>query len=637
MRKFEKFYNLFSLQRRFLCALLVIVICFCALTVRLFVLQIINNEGLQVKAMSQWLRDLPLSARRGDICDKNGVLLATSVTTYDVYVRARNVDKPAELASFLSQKLDKDYDSLYKKLTNVYISESLVKMQVDEDTAMEIVNSGYSGVYLSQNIGRVYPFGDLLTQVLGYATIDNVGQAGIEAYYDKYLKGTKGKSLIQANAQGKELENSLAYYIPSVPGLNVGLSIDVQIQSILEQAINTAYVEHQAKSVLGIVLDAETGGILAMSNKPSFDLNTPPRDDVSLLNELTKNTSVVDVYEPGSTFKIFTLVACLNEGLVDLDDRFYCGGSCTVDGQKIKCWRTIGHGSQTLVEGFKNSCNCVFVNLALRLGKEKFYKYLNAFGLGQKTNVDISAESSGILMNLANVTNNDLARIGFGHSVAVTPLQMVACVNGIVSGSFKTPHLLEYMTDAQDGSIVYRYKQSDRQINLKQQTISDLLSMLSININGYDGKLTYIPGYAVGGKTGTAQKYENGAVAQGKYISSFVGVYPTTQPKYILIVAVNEPKGAYYGGVVASPIGKKVFSDIFAIKNISPDDPEQITNTADVEMPHLVGMTLADACAELTALGLYSDIGGDGEYVVAQSPVAHTMLYADETVVLMTE
>lgn len=636
MTKFKTFYNLFSLQRRFLCIILAIIMCFVALNLRLFYVQIFQNKALQIKAMSQWLRDLPLAARRGDITDCNSVLLATSVTTYDVYVRARNVEKPEKLATLLSTKLGKDYDTMYAKVTNTNISESLIKMQVDEETAYELVNSGLKGVCLSQNVGRVYPFGDMLTQTLGYTTIDNVGQAGIEAYYDKYLKGVEGKSLVQANAQGKDLENAIEYYIPSIDGLDINLTIDAQIQSILEQALNEAYVKHSAKAVTGIILDAETGGILAMSNKPSFDLNDPPREDVGNLNILTKNSCVVDVYEPGSTFKIFTLTTALNEGLTTLDDKFYCSGSCVVDGQKIKCWKTIGHGSQNLVEGFKNSCNCVFVNLALRIGKNTFYDYLEDFGIGSKTGVDIYAESSGILTDVSLVTNNDIARIGFGQSIAVTPLQMVTSVSAVLTGSYKTPHLLESMCTHDDQKICYTYSAAQEKINVSAETREMVLNMMLKNINGLEGKLTYIPGYDVGGKTGTAQKYENGVIAQGKYVSSFIGVYPTKSPKYIMLISVDEPKGAYYGGIVASPIGKSVFEQIFAVKNILPDDVSQVNNTPDVCMPNVVGLPLAQACSKLKIDGLCYDIDGEGDYVISQLPVQNTQLYKGETVVLIT-
>ena len=636
MTKFKTFYNLFSLQRRFLCIVLVIIMCFVALNMRLFYVQIFQNKELQIKAMSQWLRDLPLAARRGDIVDCNGVLLATSITTFDVYVRARNVEKPTELASLLSTKLNKDYDLMYTKVTNTNISESLIKMQVDEQTAYELVNSGLKGVCLSQNVGRVYPFGDMLTQTVGYTTIDNVGQAGIEAYYDKYLKGIEGKSLVQANAQGKDLENSIEYYIPSIAGLDVNLTIDAQIQSILEQALNDAYIKHNAKAVTGIILDAETGGILAMSNKPSFDLNNPPRENVAVLNSLTKNSCVVDVYEPGSTFKIFTLSAALNEGLVTLDDRFFCSGSCMVDGQKIKCWKTIGHGSQNLIEGFKNSCNCVFVNLALRIGKEKFYEYLEDFGLGSKTGVDIFAESSGILTDVSLVTNNDIARIGFGQSIAVTPLQMLASVSAALTGSYKTPHLLKSMCTHDDQKNCYTYNVVQSKVDISADTREKVLNMMSMNINGLEGKLTYIPGYDVGGKTGTAQKFENGIIAQGKYVSSFIGVYPTKSPKYIMLISVDEPKGAYYGGIVASPIGKTVFEQIFTTKNILPDDVSQINNAPDVCMPYVVGLPLSQACTKLKIDGLYYDIDGDGDYVISQLPLQNTQLYKGETVVLIT-
>ncbi len=633
MKKFKTFYNIYSIQRRFVATILIIVILAFALLVRVFYLQIIDGKNLQIKAAEEWLRDLPLSSRRGEIYDSSGVSLASTVTTYDVYVRARNVTEPAQLASAISELLQVDYQVAYAKVTNKSLSEILIKMQVEEDLALSLTE--YSGVYLSQNVARVYPYSNLFTQVLGYCTIDNIGQAGLELYYDKYLKGVDGKSLTQTNAQGQEIENSLSYYIPSVPGANLYTTLDVQMQAILERELSSAYTEHKAQSVSGIILDAKTGGIKAMSCLPNFDLNNVPRDDLSNLQEMTKNSTVVDVYEPGSTFKLITLVAALNEGLTQEDEQFYCTGRCTVDGETIKCWKTVGHGSLTLVDAFKNSCNCVFVQLALRLGVDKYYDYLELFGLGEKTGVDIASESSGIIMNKDQVRNVDLARIGFGHAIAVTQLQMASIYAKITTGYDVTPHILSSINS--EDEILYQEKYSKKKIDISSETIATVNQMLSNNINS-DGDYTFIPGYDVGGKTGTAQKYdENGQIATGKYISSFIGTYPAGNPKYIIIVCVNEPSnGVYYGGVVAKPIGERVLKSIFETKSITPTDITQLDNKPSIEMPYVVGMSLADACASLKKLGLDVLLDKEGEVVIEQLPPEGMMLYLGEIVYLIT-
>ena len=633
MKKFKTFYNIYSLQKRFLATILIILTLFFALSIRVFYLQIISNRHLQILASEEWLRDLPLASRRGEILDCNGVSLATTITTYDVYVRARNVTEPARLASAISESLNIDYETAYTKVTNKSFSEILIKMQVEESLAKALTE--YSGVYLSQNVARVYPYSSLLTQVLGYCTIDNIGQAGIEAYYDKYLKGVDGKSLTQTNAQGKEIENSLSYYIPSVPGANLTTTIDVQMQTILESELMTAYLENKALGVSGIIIDAKTGEIKAMSCLPSFDLNNVPRDDISALQLMTKNSTVVDVYEPGSTFKLVTLAAALNEGLVSEDEHFFCSGRTTVDGETIKCWKSTGHGSLTLSEAFEKSCNCVFVNLALRLGIEKYYDYLNLFGLGEKTGVDIASESSGIVMSEDQVKIVDLARIGFGHAIAVTELQLVNVYAKICSGKDLTPYLVEEIV-AEDTTL-YKHSSASTKIDLKESTISTVNKLLANNINS-EGNMTFVAGYDIGGKTGTAQKYdEYGQIASGKYISSFIGTYPASNPEYILIVCVNEPSaGAYYGGVVAKPIGQRIFTRIFETKAISPNDESQLTNQPTIEMPNLIGMTLADASAKLKQLGLDAVIENEGEYVLSQLPMAGTMLYLGEMTYLIT-
>ena len=632
MNKFKSFYNVYSIQKRFLAIIISIIVLFFALLIRVFYLQIINGKHLQILAAEEWLRDLPLSSRRGEIYDCNGVSLATTITTFDVYVRARNVTNPSELANDINKLLNIDYDKAYTKVTNKSLSEILIKMQVDEDIAKQLTK--HKGIYLSQNVKRVYPYSNLMTQILGYCTIDNIGQAGIESYYDKYLKGVDGKSLTQTNAQGKEIENSLGYYIPSVGGANLNTALDVQMQTILEKELYSAYIEHKALGVSGIILDAETGGIKAMSCLPSFDLNNVPRDDVLKLQSMTKNSCVVDVYEPGSTFKLITLAAALNEGKTNIDERFFCGGRCSVDGETIKCWKTTGHGSINLLEAFEKSCNCVFVNLALRLGVDKYYEYLDLFGLGKKTGVDIASESSGIIMPKKSVRVVDLARIGFGHAVAVTQLQMANVYAKITTGNEITPHLLENITN--ENKILYETSKTTSKIKISAKTIEIINTMLANNVNS-EGDFTFVAGYDVGGKTGTAQKYgEDGKIATGKYISSYIGTYPAKKPKYVLVVCVNEPStGAYYGGVVAKPIGQRVFSSIFETKGIIPTDGSQLTNQPQIVMPDLIGLTISDACAKLKQLGLDAMFNQEGEYVELQLPEAGTKLYLGEIVYLI--
>jgi len=583
-------------------------------------------------AAEEWLRDLPLRSKRGEIYDCNGVSLATTVTTYDVYVRARNVQDASGLASKINELLGIKYDTAYTKVTNKSLSEILIKMQVDENIAKELTK--FKGVYLSQNVKRVYPYSNLLTQVLGYCTIDNIGQAGLEDYYNKYLKGVDGKSLTQTNAQGKEIENSLGYYIPSVAGANLHTTLDVKMQSILEKELKTAYEEHNAIGVTGMILNAKTGGIMAMSCLPSFDLNNIPRDNLAELQEMTKNKCVVDIYEPGSTFKLITLAAALNEGLTNVNERFYCGGRCSVDGETIKCWKTTGHGSLTLLEGFEKSCNCVFVNLALRIGVDRYYNYLDLFGVGNKTGVDIASESSGMVMPKEQVRNVDLARIGFGHAVAVTQLQMASIYSKITTGLEITPHLISSLQS--ESEILYKSSEATSNIKLKKETIETVNLMLSNNMNN-TGDYTFVPGYNVGGKTGTAQKYgADGKIATGKYISSFIGTYPADNPEYILIVCVNEPSaGAYYGGVVAKPIGQKIFSSIFQVNSIKPTDENQLNIQPTIEMPNIEGMLLGDALAKLKQLGLDAMFDEDGERVIKQYPLAGTKLYLGEIIYLI--
>ena len=608
---------------------------FCALIVRLFVIQIINGKSLQSRATDQWTRDLKIVAPRGNIIDSTGSTLAVSYTTYNVYARAREISSPSQAAHALSGILDIDFATLYEKLSKKNVSEVLLKMQIEGETAEEIYNLKLDGIYLAENSNRYYPYGDLLTQVLGFTSIDNVGQSGIEAYYDSYLAGEDGFSYVQSDLQGKEIGGSLRYYISATAGNDLHLNIDSKIQLILENALAKIMDEQKAKSVTGMVLQAKTGKVLALSSKPSFDLNDVPRDDLDALFENSKLKAITDIYEPGSTFKILTVAAALESGVVTLDDTFYCPGYRVIDGERIKCWKTIGHGTQTLTEASANSCNCCFMDLALRLGVDRFYQYMEKFGLGQKTGIDASGEGSGMLMAKSLVRNVDLARMGFGHAIALTPIQLLTAVVSIVNGGTRiNPTIFDYATDI-DGNVVKSASVTTKTNIVSQSTSQKVNTLLEFAENKL-GKYTFVEGYEVGGKTGTAQKYkETGGIDQGKYISSFIGTYPASDPEYLVFIMVDEPSaGAYYGSIVAAPYGKVVFENLFEYLGEEKQDPN--AKVEYISMPNLVGLSLAQAVKILKENQLFYEIDGEGEFVLDQLPPPQTEIAKGSTIVLIT-
>ena len=612
----KKDYTFLSLQKRLLCILCVVAFAFLLVICKLFFVTVVQSKDLQTKAVDQWTRDLSLCGVRGSILDTNDVVLANSYTSYNVYVRPSGVDDAQNCAQTLSTLLGLDKDKILEKISNKKVSEVLIDQQVSSDLAHQILKADLNGVYLSETSTRQYPYGDLLTSVLGFTTIDNIGQSGLEAYYDRFLTGTNGYSLTDGTITGVELSNATTEYVAGISGCNINLTIDVGLQQILEGVLDRAIVEQKATSALGIMMNAKTGEILSMSTKPSFDLNNIPRDDVQTLMKLSKNTTVTDVYEPGSTFKIFTMASALSLGVTTLEETFFDPGYRVVDGQKIKCWKTKGHGSETLVEAFSNSCNSVFMDLGLRMGTEKFYQYLSKFGIGQKTGIDYAGESGGIMMNQDLVKNVDLARISFGQAVAVTPIQMITGICGVVNGTLYQPRLIKSVTS----NNITKTFESVAVRNTVSEDVRQKMNYLLEQVLSVEGECTFVTGYHIGGKTGTAQKYEDGKVASGKYISSFVGTYPASDPQYVLLLCVNEPSnGIYYGGQVAKPYGKDIFIKLFNYFGIAPDLPEMIDKTNLVSVPNLIGMSIMDACALLKSMKLDYYFDEDVQKVSAQS------------------
>ncbi len=573
-------YSFTVLRKRIFAGMLILLVLFLIVIVRVFTVQIADGKELREKAVDQWTRELPLIAPRGRILDRNGVVLVDNKSAYAVFVRPRSVKDPEKTAVLLSKEFSLDYEKLLKKIKS-NVSEYTVKRHITSEQFERVKEYNLEGVYFSEDPIRYYPYGDFLTQTLGYVSYDNEGQSGIEKQYDELLRGKNGEILYETDIVGLEIEETGASYIPAVQGLDLTLTIDYEIQQIAEQAMQIAYITHSPKRAECIVIDPSTGEILALASKPSYDLNNIPREDIALLNKLSRNGLIADNYEPGSTFKILTAAADLEEfyngnpSALSPDYIFNSSRYRTVLGRNIKCWRSHAdgkHSNQTIKEALNNSCNPCFVDMALALGKEKFYSYIKKVNYGSKTGVDFIGEANGMLIPEKAVTDGDLARIGFGQTIAVTPVQLAAATASVVNGgNYYTPHLLKEVFSSSG------VKAQTVLPELKNKTFSEKTSRLMASylegvVSEGSGKHAYIEGYKVGGKTGTAQKYENGVIAQGKYVSSFVGFFPSDDPKYLVLVIVDEPVGQHYGSIVAAPYAKSIFEGIIGVKKIKPQN-----------------------------------------------------------------
>lgn len=554
-------------------------IAFLFLTVlgRFLYVQIIWGDDLQKKAVDQWTREIPIVAERGKIVDRNGIVLADNDDTYSIFVRKRAVESIETVARGLSDALGLSYDGVYKRLSESKSSEVTVKKQISKDALNRVLDYDFDGVYYARDNTRVYPYGEFLTQVLGFTSADGLGQSGLELYYNKYLQGMNGEILYETDIVGVEIDGSTPTYVPATNGLNIKLTIDYEIQQATEAAMERAYLTHTPKSAGAIVMNPQTGEILAMASKPSFDLNDVPRNDLTLLHTLSRNSLISDVYEPGSTFKVLTAAANIEEYLkgnpnaFSLDHIYGSSRYRYVDGRRVKCWSDHAngkHSNETLADALNNSCNPVFVDIAIALGKDTMYDYIEKFNYGNVTGIDFSGESQGMVLPSSAIQNVDLARIGFGQTIAVTALQLAAATSAAVNGGcYYTPYFVsELYTDDHLVAEMRNSKMKNRVISEKASAL--LRGMLEGVVRDGSGKHAYIEGYRVGGKTGTAQKYENGRIAQGKYVSSFVGFFPANDPQYLALIVIDEPVGQYYGSTVAAPYGKEIFEKIIQAKKL---------------------------------------------------------------------
>lgn len=557
---------------------LAIAFIFCLIFARLFYVQIVWGKELVYKATDQWNREIPVIAARGIISDRNGEILAGNKTTYSVFLRPNAVENDEYAATVLGGLFSLDPAAVLGKIRASKVSEVTVARQVPKESVEKLVAYDLAGVYYSRDNTRQYAYNDALCQVLGFTSNDGSGLSGVEKFYDNILSGENGEICYSTDIVGIETENSAVIYSEAKAGDEIRLTVDIDIQLAVEEAMRGVYASSGAKSVSCVVLNPQGFDILALANYPSYDLNNVPRDDKEALNSLSRNSVVCDIYEPGSTFKVVTAAANIeeylrgNSGAFSNSHIFNGSRTRTVDGTKIKCWSDHAngkHSNQTLAEALNNSCNPCFTDIALSLGKQTFYNYLTAFGFGNVTGLDFNGEALGMLVPQSMVRDCDLARIGFGQTVAVTGIQLACAIAAAVNGGkYYTPHLLKSVVLSNGKTEEYRPVVKYNPVSEKAS--ATLASMLEGVVTEGSGKKAYIAGYKVGGKTGTAQKYEDGRVASGKYVSSFVGFFPSDNPQYLALVIVDEPEGTYYGSAVAAPVAKDIFEDIIRIKNLRP-------------------------------------------------------------------
>ena len=563
--------SLTVLRKRLFAVIAAITFLFCLFLGRFFYVQLVWERELLARAVDQWTRELPVSPERGNIFDAMGELLAGNTAAYTLYARANAVRDAEKTARALSSLLPLSYESLLAKLSDRSSSEIVLLRRAEKETVAAVEGTNLQGIYYARDNRRVYPYGALGCQVFGFSSSDGAGLTGIEKQYDSYLAGTKGEILYETDLVGVEIEGTGASYIPAEDGLDVTLTLDVRIQSLAEEVMARALEEHGAKAARCIVLDPSDFSVLAMVNLPSYDLNDIPRGDAAQLNMLSRNGLISDAYEPGSTFKIVTAAANIEEYLrgnksaYSPQTVFSSSRTRNVEGSTIRCWsdhKNGKHANLTLAGALNNSCNPCFVDIVLALGKETFYDYLEKFRFGSATGIDFSGEAIGMLLPESTLKNSDLARIGFGQSIAVTPLQLACAAAAAVNGGYYYAPRLVKSISSEDGAVYLEFGKRLLCRTVSEETSEILSSMLEGVVKEGSGKQAYVEGLRVAGKTGTAQKYENGHIAAGKYVSSFIGYFPADDPRYLVLVIVDEPQGSYYGSTVAAPCAGEIFRGI---------------------------------------------------------------------------
>ncbi len=605
---------------------------FLCVCVRLVDLQIVRQKELTDRGVKQWTRSGVVSARRGDIVDTNGKLLAQSVTSFILTARPRDVKNVNALAGVLARELGLSEETIIKKLSGSKAASVTLARQISREdadrlrairqSAENLDSDALIGITFDEDVSRWYPMGTLLAQVLGLCNVDGEGQSGLELKYNDELSGKPGRIVTEVDARARTLPDGVTLYVPAEQGHTLRLTIDRDVQAAVERAVRECAQVNDAVSVQAIAMDVNTGAVLAMAMYPTYDPANPPRDDLDKLNELMRLTVLGDVYEPGSTFKMLTASAAIDCGATSPQEGFYCSGKIIVDGSTVRCWGA-PHGAETMARALENSCNPVFTQLALRLGSERFYQYLHAFGLGSRTGIDLYGEASGILIGQNRVKNVDLARIGFGQSVAVTPIQMITAACAVVNGGrLMKPYLVEAIEDS-DGNVLKQTSPKVVSTPISAETSATMRKLLYGVVENGGGKNAKVNGYAIGGKTGTAQIYRNGKIESNLHIGSFVGFAPADNPRVALLVTVNEAKvKPDYGGTTAAPFAAQIFEEILPLLGVSKT--EGGAEAKQTTMPDVTGMNVRDAKAILREAGIDAVTDGENPIVTGQLPPAGT-------------
>lgn len=621
-------------KKRIVIVLVLCCILFFLLVTRTAYLQLIKGDWLSTKAIEQQTREVPIPAKRGTIYDKNMKELAVSITKYTVWCKPVEVEDKELAIKKLSEILEKDEKEISELVNKKNMALVKIERWVDDEKATKIREAKIPGIWVAEDNKRYYPYGNFAPYVLGHTSNDSQGIAGVEMVYNNKLQGEDGKLIISTDASGREIPQGMEKYFEPKQGNGVILTIDEVIQHYTEKAVQKAYELNNAKRVTVVALDPKTGDVLSMASKPDYDPNTPreaiypyfeeelakysDNDKLKGYYQMWRNPAVSDTYEPGSTFKLVTSVAGLEENVIKDTDRFTCTGSVTIGGRRIKCWRHYNpHGEQTFAQGVQNSCNPVFIEVANRLGVSKLYDYIEGFGFMEKTGLDLPGEAKGILYNEKNVGPVELATISFGQSISVTPMQLIRAISAISNdGKLMQPRVVKGFTDDKGNVIEEIEPVMTRQV-ISEETSNEMMEIAESVVREGSGQAAYIPGYKIGGKTGTAQKVIDGKYAQGKYICSFIGIAPTDDPQIVVLAIVDEPTGVMaFGSTTAGPIVKEIMQDslkYLGIEEKYTEEEKEEFEKEQVVVPDVRNLNIGDASKILEEAGLKANLDTDIE------------------------
>lgn len=624
-----------SVHRNIRIVLLIVIVVLIVVLGKIFYIQVIDYKKLNSLANSLWSRNLPIAADRGKIYSSDGVVLADNITTVSLVLIPNQIsnkgDVVRDIAAILGVPEEVIREHVYKKSSMERVHPEGRRLSYDIAEKINALN--YDGVYLLKESKRYYPYDNLLSHSLGYVGIDNQGLSGLELLYDDVLKGEGGSIKYFSDAKGKRLKEA-SVYEEAANGLDVYLTINFELQSTLERELNNVMTKYNADGAWGIAMNPKSGEILAISSRPDFNPNNYSDYDI---NEINRNMAIWASYEPGSTFKILTLSASVEEGTVDLlNDRFYDGGSVNVDGARIKCWKAGGHGDESFLEVVQNSCNPGFVELGNRLGTERLFNYINKFGYGKKTGIDLNGEATGIIFPVNKVGPVELATTSFGQGVSVTAIQQITAVSAAINGGkLYTPYVVKRIS-SDTGDIIKENSSKFVRNVISDNTSKTVRMALESVVALGTGRNAYIDSYRVGGKTGTAQKVKDGRYMVGNYIVSFIGFLPADDPEIVVYIAIDNAKGiTQYGGTVAAPVAKNVLKDAALILGVEKreDGLQKVYQWYDKKyssIADVVGMSREDATKALKGFNI--EYTGNGKVVRKMSPKGGSHIAIGESV-----